>query len=314
MRIVFLGATGFGLRCLDAVRPMPEIDIVGVVTAPAQFPISYRPEGVTNVLYADFEDYSRAHAIPCAVIEDGMRGDALRETAESWRPDIFLVAGWYHMVPKRWRAIAPAFGMHASLLPDYSGGAPLVWAMIEGEEKTGITLFQLGDGVDDGPILGQAETPILPEDDIASLYARIENLGIELLRRHLPELAAGTARLLLQDESKRRIVPQRAPEDGLIDWTLPAARIHDFIRAQTKPYPGAFTMEGSRKVTIWASRPSDQSAPAPGASAGGPDRLVFGSGDGRGIEVTAVAIDGADSDIGEYWSMRGQGEGEHGFA
>jgi len=64
--------------------------------------------------------------------------------------------------------------MHASLLPDYSGGAPLVWAMINGEKRTGITLFQMGDGVDSGPIVGQAEEPILDNDTIETLYARIE--------------------------------------------------------------------------------------------------------------------------------------------
>jgi len=301
MRIVFIGATGFGLRCLDAVRSMPEVEIAGVVTAPARFPISYRPEGVTNVLYADFEDYSRAHDIPCVVIEDGMRGDALRQRAESWRPDIFLVAGWYHMVPKRWRDIAPAFGMHASLLPDYSGGAPLVWAMIEGEEKTGITLFQLGDGVDNGPMLGQAETPILPEDDIGTLYARIEDLGIALLRRHLPELAAGTAKLIVQDESRRRIVPQRGPEDGLIDWNQPAKRVLDFIRAQTRPYPGAFTDMFGGKTTIWKARLSDEETPGPGKLGGDADRPLIGCGDGRALELLAVALDGEDVPASSWW-------------
>ena len=305
MRIVFIGATGFGLRCLDAVRSMPEVEVAGVVTAPARFPISYRPEGVTNVLYADFEDYSRAHSIPCAVIKDGMRGDSLREMAESWRPDIFLVAGWYHMVPKRWRGVAPAFGMHASLLPDYSGGAPLVWAMIEGEETTGITLFQLGDGVDDGPILGQAESRILPDDDIATLYARIEDLGIGLLRRHLPELAAGTAKLIEQDESKRRIVPQRGPEDGLIDWHEPAKRVNDFIRAQTRPYPGAFTDAFGGKTTIWKARVSDEPSPGPGRLGGSAERPLIGCGDGRVIELLSIAVDGQDVPVAQWWESRG---------
>lgn len=304
MRIVFIGATGFGLRCLDAVRSMPEVEIAGIVTAPARFPISYRPEGVTNVLYADFEDYGRAHSIPCAVIEDGMRGDALLEQATRWSPDVFLVAGWYHMVPRRWRAVAPAFGMHASLLPDYSGGAPLVWAMIEGEEKTGITLFQLGDGVDDGPILGQADTAILPEDDIATLYARIEDLGIALLRRHLPELAAGTAKLVEQDETRRRIVPQRGPEDGLIDWNQPAKRVHDFIRAQTRPYPGAFTDAFGEKTWIWKARLSDEPSPGPGKLGGSAERVLIGCGDGRALEVISVAVDGEDVPVAQWMATQ----------
>jgi methionyl-tRNA formyltransferase len=301
LRIVFIGASRFGLRCLDTLNGLAGVELAGAVTAPRTFPISYRPDGVTNVLHADVEDFCREHEIACETIADGMRDPALLERVSTWRPDAFLVAGWYHMVPKRWRALAPAYGMHASLLPDYSGGAPLVWAMIEGEEKTGITLFQLGDGVDDGPILGQAETPILADDTIATLYARIEDLGIGLLRRHLPELAAGTALLFPQDESRRRIVPQRGPEDGLIDWSRPARRIHDFIRAQTRPYPGAFTDLFGGRLTIWAARPSDSPSPGQGRLGGSAERPLIGCGDGHALEILAVAADGEDLPVGTWW-------------
>lgn len=301
MRIVFIGASRFGLRCLDTLTGLTGVDLVGAVTAPQTFPISYRPEGVTNVLYADVEQYCRCRSIPCESIADGMRDPALLERVTGWRPDAFIVVGWYHMVPTRWRALAPAYGMHASLLPDYSGGAPLVWAMIEGEEKTGITLFQLGDGVDDGPILGQSETRILPEDDIATLYARIEDLGVDLLRRHMPGLASGTAELIPQDESKRRLVPQRGPEDGLIDWSLPARRIHDFIRAQTRPYPGAFAMIGSRKVTIWATRPTEEASPGPGRIGGSATRPLIGCGD-KSLEILNVAVDGEEVPASRWWA------------
>jgi methionyl-tRNA formyltransferase len=312
MRLVFIGSSQFGLRCLKTLLQLP-VTVAGAVTAPPRFAISYRPEGVTNVLHADVSAYCASHHIDCIEIADGMRSPDLFDRVAAWVPDAFLVAGWYHMVPKRWRELAPAYGLHASLLPDYSGGAPLVWAMINGEEKTGITLFELGDGVDDGPILGQAETAISEEDNIATLYSRIEDLGVELIRRHIPELASGRATPRPQ-EGTRRLVPQRSPEDGLIDWTLPARKVHDFIRAQTRPYPGAFTMEGGRKVTIWATRLSDHPAPAPGASIGQPDRLLFGCGDSRAIEVTDLAIDGLDAGIAEYWSKRDRMGDDHGLA
>ena len=294
MRIVFLGASRFGLRCLDCVHGLPGIDVVGAVTAPRHFPISYRPEGVTNVLFADVEEYCREHAIPCAIIGGGMRDGVLLDQVAGWEPDAFLVVGWYHMVPKRWRERAPAYGMHASLLPDYSGGAPLVWAMINGERKTGITLFQLGDGVDDGPILGQRETAIEAEDTIATLYARIEDLGLELVREQLPRLADGTACLTPQDEGKRRLVPQRSPEDGLIDWRWPAARIHDFVRAQTRPYPGAFTWAASRKVSLWATRPHpgrEGELAEAGAILAEGQRVFARCGDGGRLELIDLSID-----------------------
>lgn len=254
MRLVFIGASGFGQRCLEQILSLQCCHVVGVVTAPQTFSISYRPQGVTNVLHADVGRYCEEKRIDCVTMTQGMKDPALLEQVDVWKPDLFIVVGWYHMIPKSWRALAPAYGLHASLLPDYSGGAPLVWAIINGENKTGITFFRFADGVDNGPIVGQMAVEILPDDTIASLYSRIEKLGLHLLIDYLPRLVDGTAILTPQDESKRRLFPQRGPEDGEIDWGLPAHRIHDFIRAQTRPYPGAFTFIGNQEIKIWKSR------------------------------------------------------------
>lgn len=254
MNLIFIGSSKFGLRCLQACTAIPEVNVVGVVTAPQTFTISYRPTGVTNVLHADVAAFAAARNIPVATLVDSMSDPALFDEVAAWRPDVFIVAGWYHMIPKRWRELAPAYGLHASLLPDYSGGAPLVWAMINGESKTGITLFQMTDGVDSGPIAAQAEEPIKDNDTIATLYSRIEDRGLELLHNALPAMADGTLLLLPQDESRRRCVPQRSPEDGKIDWNNEAAAIDRFIRAQTRPYPGAFSTLNGKPITIWSSQ------------------------------------------------------------
>ena len=254
LKLVFVGSSTFGLRCLSTCLELPELKVSGIVTAPQTFTISYRPSGVTNVLHADVAGLANSHAIPLRTLERSMNEPGLFEAVAEWNPEAFLVAGWYHMIPKRWRELAPAYGLHASLLPDYSGGAPLVWAMINGEPKTGITLFQMDDGVDSGPIARQKEEPIYPNDTIATLYARIEERGLELLRNALPQLASGTLKLYLQDETRRRTVPQRSPEDGLIDWTKDAESIDRFIRAQTRPYPGAFTTLEGRPLHIWSAQ------------------------------------------------------------
>ena len=285
-RWLFVGASRFGLRCLEAMQRIQDIEVVGAVTAPARFAISYRPQGVDNVLHADVAAYCAARGIPSATLTRSMNDPGLYDRVASWGPDAILVAGWYHMVPRKWRALAPAFGLHASLLPDYSGGAPLVWAMINGEERTGITLFQLADGVDDGPIVGQARTAIEPKDTIATLYARIEELGIGLIEQHLPLLAQGRAKLTPQDDSRRRVVPQRSPEDGRIDWSQPAARIADFVRAQTRPYPGAFTLIEGRAFTLWRAHAAPQDGLAPGAHRRVQDTHHFGCGDGRILVAT----------------------------
>jgi methionyl-tRNA formyltransferase len=256
MNLVFIGSSSFGLRCLETCLQLPEVKVVGVVTAPKTFAISYSPSGVTNVLHADVLTIAQARHIPARTLERSMNEPGLLEAVAAWKPDAFIVAGWYHMVPKTWRGMAPAYGLHASLLPDYSGGAPLVWALINGESKTGITLFQMDDGVDSGPIAGQREEPILPNDTIATLYERIEDRGLELLREALPRIASGSIKLYQQDESKRRVMRQRSPKDGLIDWTKDAKFIDRFIRAQTRPYPGAFTTLNGKSLTIWRGAPT----------------------------------------------------------
>jgi methionyl-tRNA formyltransferase len=253
MKVIFIGASNFGLKCLDRVRRLGGFEIAGIITNMRQFSISYAPEGVDNVLYADFKDYARIHGIPVYTMTGKMTEPGLTRCVRSWTPDMFIVAGWYHMIPRSLRTVAPAFALHASLLPDYSGGAPLVWAMINGEKKTGITLFECADGVDNGRIVGQESTGIFFEDTIGTLYERIESLGLKLLEEYLPRIAAGSAVFVPQDESRRRVFPQRKPEDGRIDWRQPAQKIHDFIRAQTRPYPGAFTTFDAKDVHIWDS-------------------------------------------------------------
>ncbi len=255
MKTVFIGASLFGLRALRLLKTLESIELVGVVTAPQKFKISYRPEGVTNVLHADMASYCSEASIPCVELSTSMKDENLFDRVREWMPDIFIVVGWYHMIPSAWRQMAPCYGLHASLLPDYSGGAPLVWAMINGESRTGISFFQMDDGVDSGPLVGQSEVAIHEADTIRSLYDRIEEAGLELLGTHVPRLASGEADLIFQDESKRRIFPQRGPEDGAIDWSCTVDQVDRFIRAQTKPYPGAFFHLVESKVTVWTASP-----------------------------------------------------------
>lgn len=303
MNIVFIGASKFGWRCLDEVRKLEACKVVGVVTAPKTFSISYRPEGVTNVLHASIDEYCKSESIPCVALENGMNNPILLEQVKKWDPDVFIVVGWYHMLNKAWREISPAYGLHASLLPDYSGGAPLVWAILNGEKETGITLFQFDDGVDSGPILGQKKTAINDEDTIASLYGKIEELGLELLREHLPKLALGDAELIEQDNSKRRIFPQRNPDDGVIDWGKSSREIYNFVRAQTKPYPGAFTELNGEKVHIWEVAPAKIEGihVEKGQVFECDSEIYVSCGDNELLNVLSMSINGVDQSPRMWW-------------
>jgi methionyl-tRNA formyltransferase len=298
--VVFIGASKFGKRCLLRLLDIPDIVLVGTVTAPRDFCISYSKEGVTNVLHADVTQVCEEHNIPIATITDGgMKDEVLFETVKSWQPDFFIVAGWYHMVPKSWRNMAPAYGLHASLLPDYSGGAPLVWAIINGEKETGITFFQFAGGVDNGPIVGQASTPIHEDDTIATLYARIEEQGLGLLESHVKGLADGSAVLTAQDESRRRTMPQRKPQDGEIDWKAPAQKVYDFIRAQTRPYPGAFFKWRGHTIHIWATRPVEGNASAGMLGLAHGD-LIVNCGDQGALQILDLSVDGEDISVDDF--------------
>lgn len=254
MRVVFIGATKFGLSCLAEVARLPDIEIVGVITNDQSFSISYSEEKVKNVLWSDFAQYTSNNEIELYCMKDNMLEAPLLKKIENWKPDLFLVIGWYHMIPKNLRLSAPAIGLHASLLPDYSGGAPLVWAIINGESKTGISLFQFDDGVDSGPIIEQQEEPIYYGDTIGDLYARIEEKGKDLLCRNLPKITNGTAQYHSQNEAARKVYPQRSPRDGVIDWNWSCSRIYNFVRAQTKPYPGAYCIWKGSRLRVWSVR------------------------------------------------------------
>lgn len=254
VRIVFIGASGFRSPLPRAHDWPAKLRGCWSRHCAGQLQDLLPASGVTNVLHVDVRSCCESLDIPCEELVAGMNDPALLERVQLWKPDIFTVVGWYHTVPGSWRRLAPAYGLHASLLPDYSGGAPLVWAIINGEKRTGITLFQFADGVDSVPIVGSAATDILYDDTIATLYARIQELGLQLLVDHLPRLADGTAMLQAQDESQRWFVRQRRPEDGFIDWQLPAERVRDFVRAQTHPYPGAYALFRGESLRVWDPR------------------------------------------------------------
>ena len=306
-RVVFLGASQFGLQCLDLVRQSGCVEVAGVLTVPKSFAISYAPAGVDLSMYGDFGEYADEHSLPCHRMMGSMLDESIHDTLKKWKPDCLLVVGWYHMIPPSILELAPAFGLHASLLPDYSGGAPLVWAIINGEKTTGITLFRMDTGVDNGPIVASRESDILHSDTIATLYNRIEVLGLELLAVHLEEMAAGTVATHSQDESARRVFPQRSPSDGRLDWKSSSEALYNFVRAQTRPYPGAFAYCRGEKVTIWNAESfsgSESAAAENGAILRGDQGSVLAAcGDGQFLVLRSVEFRGQDLDAQVWFDL-----------
>jgi len=215
------------------------------------FQISYAPEGVKNVLHRDFAPL--AEEIGCSLVTLNSKITSVRlfDEIESLSPDLVLVIGWHHMIPNSWLARWPTFGVHASLLPRYAGGAPLVWAIIEGQKSVGVTLFQLDDGVDSGPIVNQRAIKVQRSDDIASILAKVEEHTMQLVKQEVPHLLSAGSQRVPQNLAGRTIYPQRKPSDGQINLSVSARRIRNFVRAQTHPYPGAFLEKDGVRTTIW---------------------------------------------------------------
>lgn len=255
MKIVFLGATKYSEEMLLHLINN-NFDVNAVFMIPQTFDLKKNGQELSqsyqNSNYSNLSKITNDYSIPCYVVDskDGRKLTAYSDVLKQIKPDIILVLGWYYMVPKTIRNIAKlgAFGIHASLLPDYAGGSPLVWAIINGEKSTGITLFRFEDGVDDGDILAQKEIQIGVDDTIATLYGKVTEASKAMLIEELDKLKHNKHVFIKQNKAKIRPFPIRTPDDGKIDWSLTDLKLYDFIRAQTKPYPCAFSFLRGKKI------------------------------------------------------------------
>lgn len=195
---------------------------------------------------------AREHNIPLYYSSDVKSSDYAKILREN-KPDIAFAIGWRYLITKEAYSIPPlgTLIIHDSLLPKYRGFAPMNWAMINGEKETGVTLFHIAEGVDCGPIVDQLATPIYPEDDAKTLDERILKLYEEIIIKNLPHFQSGKVKSTPQDESKATYTCKRTPEDGEINWNQSAEQIYNFIRALTRPFPGAYTTLRGQRVLIW---------------------------------------------------------------
>lgn len=248
-----MSSTKFGRFCLEkGVLTVPEVNVAGIITTTRFIKISYSKKPVEIMTHADFSDLHNNIFILKGKVKTSLYLPFIKEC----KPDLILAIGWYYMIPKKVREMAKygAAGVHNSLLPRYRGGAPLTWAIMNGETRTGVSFFRFEEGVDTGDIFGQRELFIDRDDTIKTVYEKAENVSVKMLRDTLPKIANGTIEIKKQDHSLATEFPQRKPEDGEIDWNWGSRRIYNFVRAQTRPYPGAFTYLNGNRVKIWKAR------------------------------------------------------------
>ena len=249
MRTVWVSFDTIGRDCLVAAADAGA-DIVGVVTLPG--PIDPDQSGRCS--------FVEVAATLGAVLVESADINAPETVAAiaALEPELFFVIGWSRLLRDPVLALAPggAFGMHPTLLPRHRGRAPVPWAILSGLATTGVTLFEIPDArADSGSVVGVVEVPIAPDETATTLFERLAEAHVELIRTFVPAILAGTAPRLPQDERRASSWPKRTPADGIIDWQTRAPYLYDWVRAQTRPYPGAFTDLGDSKVVVWSARP-----------------------------------------------------------
>jgi len=246
VRIVFISHNLFGINCLDEILKKGG-DVVAVWTIDDS-----ASRNISD--YATFDDITKTNNIPLYKIKK-IDETAINEIQKQ-KPDIIFVFGWSQLLSNTLLKLPPkgCIGMHPTLLPRGRGRAAIPWALIKGLDKTGLTLFYLGEGADTGDIIGQKEIILDFTDDATSLYEKVILAGRDLISEFLPKLNRDTAPRIKQNENDATFWPKRIPDDGLIDWNKSSMELYNWIRGLTHPYPGAFTFYKNKRIYIFSAK------------------------------------------------------------
>jgi len=287
MRVIFLGTPEFAVPTLDAVVAAGH-QVSLAVTQPD------RPKGRKQELTpSPVKSAALRHSIPVYQPER-IRDSAALAHLQQLQPEVMVVVGYGQIIPQSVIDLAPLgiINVHASLLPELRGAAPIQWSIARGCKRTGVTTMRIDAGLDTGDILLQWETPISPDETAPELSARLAAAGADLLVRTLADLCAGAIQPQPQDNSLATYAPLLKKEDGRIDWSNPAQQIHDLIRG-FQPWPGAHTSFRGQSLHLWRSRlvPEKIGDLPPGALIEKQGVFAVG-GDGSVLELLEVQLEG----------------------
>ncbi len=256
MKIVFFGTSAFGLPSLEAIQGSHHT-ISLVVTTPD------KPKGRNLQLTpTPVKEWAVSHGLK--VLEASKENIlSFEEVLKKEAADVFVVISFGVILPKAIFSIpsvAP-LNIHSSLLPRYRGPAPIHWAILNGDARTGVTVMRIAESMDTGDLLLQESTPIDDDEDEPALHARLADMGARLLLRGLVFLEEKKDFFEPQDEKLATYARKITKEDGRILWNLPAARIHNQVRALAG-WPGAFTFFKDKRIIIRKASVADgKSAP-----------------------------------------------------
>lgn len=261
MNIVFMGTPDFAVPSLQLLV-REGYNVVAVVTQPD------RPKGRKRVLTPPpVKVEAEKLGIPVLQPEKLRAADSV-EQLRAYAPDLIVTAAYGQILPKSVLSM-PRLGcinIHASLLPKYRGGAPIHYSVMNGDEKTGVTIMYMAEGLDTGDIISKVEVPIGMEDTTGLLFEKLSVAGAELLSTTLPDLIEGRVQAIPQNEDEAVYSPNIKREDELIDWNKSALQIYNQVRG-LNPWPIAFTTWNGEVLKVWKCA-SELKGSSKGASPG----------------------------------------------
>lgn len=288
LRLAFFGTPDFAVPSLQALIASRH-EVVAVVSQPD------RPKGRGQ----------KVQPTPTRIVADAagiqvlqperIRTDEFLRDVAALRLDLGVVAAYGKILPDTLLAL-PRLGMinvHASLLPEYRGAAPVHRAVIDGRTGTGVTIMRVVQALDAGPMLGKAAHPIGPDETSVEVERALAALGAPLLIEAVDALAAGTAVEEPQDDSRATYASKILKSEGVVDWSLPARRLHDLVRG-LQPWPLVSAWLDGRRYVLHRTQPTETSSTLPGGTiveAAG-DTLSVAAGDGRVLRILEIQPEG----------------------
>ncbi|MFG1685723.1 methionyl-tRNA formyltransferase [Nonomuraea sp. NPDC049269] len=281
MRVVMFGYQTWGHRTLRALLDSGH-DVILAVTHP-------KSEHAYEKIWDDsVAELAAEHDVP-VLLRNRPDDAGLLQTLKDAAPDIIVANNWRTWLPPEIFDLPPhgTLNVHDSLLPAYAGFSPLIWALINGEKEVGVTAHRMNAELDAGDILLQRAVPVQDGDTATDLFHRTVDLIEPIVRESLDLIASGQARWVPQDRAEASFFHKRSVEDGRIDWNWPAEDLERLIRAQSDPYPNAFTHHRGERIEILSAAVSQ-------ARYGGtPGRIFIREGDGVAI------VSGSDARKGQ---------------
>jgi methionyl-tRNA formyltransferase len=288
-----MGTATFALPSLNRLFEKG-YEISGVITQPD------RPSGRGQSLQSP-PVKRRAHELHLPIYQPkSLKTDEMRELVNSLKPDMIIVVAYGRILPP-WLLQFSRYGcinLHGSLLPKYRGAAPVHWAIANGEKTTGVSTMLLDEGLDTGPVYLCEQTQIGPDEPAPELYHRLAEIGGPLILKTLQGIIAGTLEPKPQDGTNATQAPVLKKEDGFIDWAMPAAQVHNRVRA-FNPWPGTVTRFRDKackilKTALHAPAPDSVERGAAGAPGSTGSIHVSGAslavvcGDGAALEILSI--------------------------